>query len=108
MRLKLTLIAAMIAALPGVAAAQTTDTPTRADKRQQAQEKRIDKQTQSGQLTEAEAKRLEKGQERVTKMEEKAAADGTVTKKEKVRIERAQDRQSKRTYKQSHDRQSTQ
>ena len=104
MRLKLTLIALMIAAVPSVAAAQATD-PTRADKRQQAQGKRIDKQTQSGQLTEAEAKRLQKGQENVGKMEQRAAADGTVTKKEKVRIERAQDRQSKRTYRQAHDKQ---
>jgi hypothetical protein len=107
MKLKPTLIALMIAAIPGVAAAQATDTPStpRIDKRQQNQEKRIEKGAQTGQLTGKEAARLEKGQQHVQKMEDKAVADGKVTKKERARIEHAQDQQSKKIYREKHDKQ---
>jgi hypothetical protein len=109
MKLKPTLIALMIAVAPGVAAAQTTDTPStpRIDKRQQNQEKRIEKGAQSGQLTDKEKARLEKGQSRVQKAEDKAMTDGKMTKKERARIEHAQDQQSKRIYRERHDKQTS-
>ncbi len=100
-------IALAIAALPGIAAAQSTDTTStkRIDKRQEAQEKRIDKGVQSGQLNQKEAARLEKGQAHVQKMEDKAVADGKVTKQERKKIEHAQDNQSKKIEHQKHDKQ---
>src|SRR5262249_1687635 len=97
MKLKLTVIALAVAVLPGLAAAQSTDTTStkRIDQRQANQEKRIDKGVQSGQLNQKETAKLEKGQAHVQKMEDKAAADGKVTKKERAHIEHAQDNQSK-------------
>jgi hypothetical protein len=107
MKLKTTLIALMIASLPGLAAAQASDTTStkRIDKRQAEQQKRIDQGVQSGQLNQKEAARLEKGQARVQKMENKATADGKVTKKERKRIEHAQDVQSKKIFREKHDKQ---
>jgi hypothetical protein len=107
MQLRTTLIAVMIAALPGLAAAQASDTTStkRIDQRQANQQKRIDQGVQSGQLNQKEAARLEKGQARVQKKEDKAMADGKVTKKERARIEHAQDKQSKKIAKQKHDKQ---
>jgi hypothetical protein len=107
MRFKSTLIALVIAGLPGIAAAQAPDTAStpRIDKRQQNQEKRIDKGARSGQLTDKEATRLDKGQQRVQKAEDKAVADGKMTKKERARIEHMQDQQSKKIYREKHDKQ---
>jgi hypothetical protein len=95
---------ATIAAFALPAAAQTDSTP-RIDKRQDRQERRIEKGVKSGQLTKKEAARLYKGQARVQMMEDKAVADGKVTLKEKARIEKAQDRQSKKIYRERHDKQ---
>ncbi len=92
-------------ALVALPAAAQTDSTKRIDKRQERQETRIEKGTQSGQLTKKEAARLEKGQARVQKMEDKAVADGKVTKKEKARIEKAQDRQSRNIHRERHDKQ---
>ena len=105
MNLRTAVIAVMVAALPGIAVAQTSDTTStkRIDKRQELQQKRIDKGVKSGQLNEKEAARLQKGQENVQKMEDKAAADGKITVGERARIEHKQDVQSKRIYRQKHD-----
>ena len=107
MQLRTTLIAVMIASLPGLAAAQSTDTTStkRIDQRQANQQKRIEQGEKSGQLTQKEAKKLEKGQAHVQKMEDKAVSDGKVTKKERKRIEHAQDVQSKRIAREKHDKQ---
>src|SRR5689334_4777162 len=107
MQLKTTLIAVMIASLPGLAAAQATDTTStkRIDQRQANQQKRIDQGVQSGQLNQKEAARVEKGQAHVQKKEDKAMADGKVTKKERARIEHAQDVQSKKIRREKHDKQ---
>jgi polyhydroxyalkanoate synthesis regulator phasin len=107
MKLKLAVIAAVMAALPVTALAQsagTTPTP-RIDKRQENQQRRIDEGVKSGQLTEKEAARLQKGQQRVQKMEDKAMADGKLTREERRRIERAQDSESDRIRRETHDRQ---
>jgi len=107
MKLKLTVIAVVMAALPAVALAQSTGTAStpRIDQRQENQQKRIDRGVQSGQLTEKEAARLQKGQQRVQKMEDKAISDGKMTVKERARIEHAQDRQSKKIFREKHDKQ---
>jgi len=100
MRIQLTMIALLIAALPSLAAAQS-----RIDQRQENQQKRIDAGVKSGQLTDKEAARLQKGQQRIQKMEDKARADGKVTPEERRRIERAQDRESQRIQRETHDKQ---
>jgi CRISPR/Cas system-associated endoribonuclease Cas2 len=107
MKLRSTMIALIIAALPNIALAQSTDTKStpRIDQRQAEQEKRIQQGVKSGQLTDKEAKRLEKDQARIQKMENKAMADGKMTKKEARRIEKAQDRESKKIYREAHDKQ---
>jgi hypothetical protein len=78
---------------------------TRADRRQERQEQRIDQGVKSGALTPREARRLERGQRHVESLETRAQADGKITGKEKLRLEHAQDVQSKRIYRQKHDRQ---
>lgn len=100
-------ISLTIAALtsPGFALAQSTP---RVDKRQENQDRRIDKGVASGQLDQKEAARLEKGQARVQKQEDKALSDGKVTKREKRRLEHAQDQQSKRITRERRDKQKTQ
>jgi hypothetical protein len=107
MKLKSLMAAALVVAFPAMALAQAAETTStkRIDKRQEYQEKRIEKGAQTGQLTGKEQKRLQKGQERVQKMEDKAMADGKMTKKERKRIEHAQDQQSKSIYREKHDKQ---
>jgi len=107
MNLKPTLVAMMIAALPGIAAAQAPDTTStqRIDKRQETQQKRIDKGVQSGKLNEKEATRLEKRQANVQKAEDKAMADGKMTAKERAGMEHMQDKQSKKVARQKQDKQ---
>ena len=91
-------------ALPGLSLAQTATT-SRADKRQERQDKRIEQGVKSGELNKKEAARLEKGQARVQKMEDKAMADGKMTKKERARIEHKQDQQSRKIAREKHDKQ---
>jgi hypothetical protein len=107
MKLKSLMAAVLVAAFPALVLAQSADTTStkRIDKRQENQEKRIEKGGQTGQLTGKEQKRLQKGQEHVQKMEDKAMADGKVTKQERKRIEHAQDQQSKKIYRERHDKQ---
>ena len=75
------------------------------DKRQEMQQRRIDKGVQSGQLNAQEAGRLERHQAHIANMESKAKADGTVTKNERARLHHAQDQESKRIHHEKHDRQ---
>ena len=99
------LIAAAALATVALPSQAQTDSTRRIDKRQDNQERRIERGEKSGALTQKEAARLEKGQARAQKMEDKAVADGKVTAKERRRIEQAQDRQSKKIYREKHDKQ---
>ena len=107
MKLKAVAAILTLSAFPVLTFAQATDTTStkRIDKRQEYQDKRIDKGARSGQLTDKEKARLEKGQGRVQKAEDKAMADGKMTKKERARIEHMQDHQSKNIYREKHDKQ---
>lgn len=107
MKVRSTMMALMIAALPGLVLAQSSGTPStpRIDQRQAEQQKRIDRGVKSGELNKKEAARLQKGQQRVQKMEDKAMADGKMTKKERKKIEHAQDQESKKIYREKHDKQ---
>lgn len=95
--------AALCLFLPLLALAQTA-TP-QLDRRQAAQEARIDQGGQSGALTRREAARLERGQERIGRMEQRAKADGQVTRQERMRLQRAENVQSREIRRQKHDRQ---
>jgi hypothetical protein len=104
-KLKTSIAALVIAALPALALAQATPaTPAtpNIDKRQAEQQKRIDQGVKSGQLTPREAAKLEKGQAKVQRMEDKAKADGVVTPKERAQITREQDKQSRRIAREKH------
>jgi hypothetical protein len=100
--MKITILAALLAAALPVAA--QTSTP-RVDQRQVNQEARIQQGVQSGQLTAKEAAKLEKGQAKVGALEAKAKADGKVTAKERKKLAKAQDKQSKKISKEKHDKQ---
>ena len=102
MKLKLTMIALLVAALPATGLAQSS---SRIDERQANQQRRIDEGVKSGQLTKKEAERLQEDQRRIQKMEDQARADGKITAEERRRIERAQDRESERIRRETHDRQ---
>src|SRR5437868_8780462 len=105
-RMKLKLLAILVAAAALPALAQTTQTPV-VDQRQANQEKRIEQGAKSGQLTPKETAKLERGQAKVEKMKEKAEADGKVTAKERKKLAKAQDKQSRKIYKEKHDKQTT-
>lgn len=107
MQIKSIIITAALAAFASTAYAQTQDpaaTPG-IDKRQEVQQKRIDKGVESGQLNGRETKRLEHHQGHIQNMETKAKADGTVTKNERARIHHAQDQESRNIHREKHDRQ---
>mgnify|MGYP003337410944 CR=1 FL=1 len=77
---------------------------TRADKREDNQQKRIDAGKADGSLNEKEADRLQKQHDALDKKIEKDKVDGGgYTKREKARNEARQDRQSRRIAKQRHD-----
>ena len=96
MKLTSLLGALLIAAVPGVATAAEVDSTKRVDKRQENQERRIERGEKSGDLSKREAKRLEKGQRRVDRTESRMAEDGKMTKSERKRLENMQDVQNKR------------
>lgn len=101
------LAVAVAAALTIPAIAVAADSTKRIDKRQEYQDKRIDKGVETGKITEKEAKNLEKGQEHVQNLEDKALADGKVTKVEKARIEHAQNKQSRKIARKKHNTKTT-
>jgi len=79
---------------------------TRAEKRSDNQQKRIDAGSANGSLNEREAARLQKQHDALDKKIEKDKADGGgYTKREKAKNEIRQDRQSRRIAKQKHDKQ---
>jgi len=107
MQIKSLVITAAFAAFASTGYAQTQDpaaTPG-VDKRQEVQQKRIDKGVESGQLNGREATRLERHQGHIQKMENKAKADGTVTKNERARMHHAQNQESHHIRREKHDRQ---
>lgn len=76
--------------------------PTRADKRQDKQENRIEHGVKNGELTKREARHLKQGQRHVQHVEDKVTADGVVTPKEKLRLEHAQNVQSRKIFRAKH------
>ncbi len=74
----------------------------RADRRQENQQKRIDKGIQNKELTPGETRKLEHQQNRIDHAEDRMKADGTVTPEEKHRLEKMQDRASRRIHRMKH------
>ena len=101
--MKLTIVAAAVAAIALPVAAQTS-TP-RVDQRQANQEARMQQGVQSGQLTPKETAKLEKGQAKVQAAGDKAKADGVVTPKERAKLAKKQNKQSRKIYREKHDKQ---
>jgi len=99
------LTALLLAAVPGLVAAAEVDSTNRIDKRQEAQEKRIEKGQKSGDLTGKESKRLENRQKRIDAAEKEAMKDKKMTKEERARIEKMQDRQARDIKRQDSDKQ---
>ena len=92
--------AAVLAALPLGALAQTAASETQRNVNQQ---ERIEQGLKSGQLTTREAARLEREESQVNKMESRAMKDGKLSDAEKARIQRAQNRVSNDIYREKHD-----
>jgi hypothetical protein len=92
--------AAVLAALPLGALAQTTASEVQRDVNQQ---QRIEQGLKSGELTTREAARLEREEATVNRMQSRALKDGTLSAAEKARIERAQNRVSHDIYREKHD-----
>ena len=102
MRIRLTAIAAGLAActIAAAASAQNTADVVQRDVNQQ---NRIEQGLKSGQLTTKEAGKLEREESHIDKMEANALKDGKMTKAEKRRIERAENQASKDIYREKHD-----
>ncbi|MBI3528882.1 MAG: hypothetical protein HY067_13050 [Betaproteobacteria bacterium] len=102
MRIRLTAIAAALAACTIAAAAHAQNT---ADvvQRDVNQQNRIEQGLKSGELTTKEAGKLEREESHIDKMESNALRDGKMTNAEKRRIERAENQASKDIYREKHD-----
>ena len=97
--------ALMLGLLTATAHAQTdrgTNTP-RIDRREAAQDRRVEQGESSGALTTREGNRLERRDSVQDKAADKAAADGSVTAKERKVLRGMERRTSRATYRQKHD-----
>ncbi len=104
-RIKTSIAAFIVAALPALALAQATTSTPRIDKREANQAQRIQQGTQSGQLTAREAARLQKREARIQANKQAAAADGKVTPAERRKLKREENRTSRAIARQKHDQQ---
>jgi hypothetical protein len=77
------------------------------EQRDRAEQARIDRGIQSGQITSREAARLNGERAQIERMESRARADGHLSGGERARIDRAQDRLGRDIYRESHDRQTS-
>lgn len=94
--MKLILFALTISTLLLLSGADVAQAETaRQSGREARQQSRIDRGTDSGQINEAEARRLERNQNAIDRVETRTSADGQQTAAERARVERAQDRQSR-------------
>ena len=108
MKLATAIAAAALATLSLPAAAQyrhDPDSTARIDRRQEAQDRRIDRGIETGQLNRREAARLREGQRHIQRLENRALADGRIDRWERRQIEQAQDRQDVLINRERHDRQ---
>ena len=102
MRIRLTAVAAGLAACT-IAAAASAQNTANVVQRDVNQQNRIEQGLKSGQLTTKEAGKLEREESHIDKMESNALKDGKMTDAEKRRIERAENKASKDIYREKHD-----
>ncbi len=100
MKLPKLFIAASFVIVTAAVNAQTTPV---INQTQKTEKRRIRQGVKSGELNNAEARRLRKEQKRIARMERRAKADGTVTRAERKRIKREQRAASRHIAKQKHD-----
>ena len=106
MKLYTATVAAALALLALPAAAQygyDHDSTPRVDRRQENQDRRIDRGIETGQLNRREAARLREGQRHIQRLENRALADGRIDRWERRQIELAQDRQGQLINRERHD-----
>jgi hypothetical protein len=96
-----TMFAAVLMALPLVAAAGTRDPGV--NQRQHNQQHRIQQGVKSGELTRGETHRLEAGQRHIRREEARYKSDGQLTRAERADLHRDQTRASRDIYRQKHD-----
>ena len=94
-----------ILSLPASASHYDRDAAARIDQRQEAQQRRIERGIETGQLNRREAARLREGQRHIQRLENRALADGRISRWEARQIELAQDRQDALIYRERHDQQ---
>lgn len=87
-------VGALALSVSGIALAGPKDDPG-VDRRQQRQERRLQKGENSGQLTPEEARKLEAEQDRLAKEEDKMKADGKLTKGERKKLHHDQNKASR-------------
>lgn len=95
--------ATLAMACAGAFAQASAPATPRADQREAAQQKRIDKGVAAGQVTPRESRRLERQQTRVSKVETQAKSDGVVTTGERREVHRMQARANKNIERQKND-----
>jgi len=96
-----TTFAAVLIALPLVAAAGTRDPGV--NQRQHNQQHRIQQGVKSGELTRGETRRLEAGQRHIRREEARYKSDGQLTGAERADLHRDQNRASRDIQRQKHD-----
>ncbi len=101
MTFKTIIISALVVGSATLAEAQTA-TP-KIDRRQENQERRIDKGVQSGALTPRETRRLDAREAKIEQEKTAAKSDGVVTGAERRKLKREENRASKAIHKQKHD-----
>lgn len=108
MKIRQTLALTALSLFAAGAFAQTAATATpRIDKREAAQQAKIEQGVQSGALTAKETKGLEAQQAHVANVEERAKADGTVTAAERKHVKHAENKAKRSIRRQKHDAQTT-
>jgi hypothetical protein len=99
-----TMFAAVLIALPLVAAAGTRDPGV--NQRQHNQQQRIQQGVKSGELTRGETRRLQAEQRHIRREEARYKSDGQLTRAERADLQHDLNRSSRHIYNQKHDGQS--
>ncbi len=97
-----TLFAAVLSLGIAYGAVQAQDKTPVVEKREKAQQARIEQGVKSGQLTPGETTRLEKQEGKIKADELNAKADGKVTKAERRKLHKELNRESRRIHRMKH------
>lgn len=92
-------------ALPVAARTRPVQQDQGVDRRQERQERRINRGVRNGSLTQREARHLERREGRIQRTESRMLSDGRFTRRERRRLNRRLNRESRGIRHQRHDRQ---